>query len=104
MNTTVCECEKSQSTDRIRCFESAVKEFYKARCMVFELQELNFKNIQHVSEITLDHNIGEKPILAQIGESLVLRHFLEDYSQKHPRFAQETQSVNNIHTRMFKDI
>lgn len=104
MQSTFCKCENDIATARVRCFEAALTEFYKARCMVYKLQDFNFSKIERVSEIVLDEGLEAKPIIAQLSESLVLRHFLEQYSQTHPLFAQETMSLGQIHTRLFKDL
>lgn len=106
MNSYICECEKSNTSARIRCFKSALVTFYNARQMTFKVQELNLNKVECISEIKLDSGLDRKPIFEQITEVLILRNFLEGYSQSHPAFALETNALSTIqqYARLFKDL
>jgi len=101
---TVCSCESSTSLARVECFKKATFDFYVKRQLTFRYPKNAFERATCIEDIVIDKHIKNLTIIEQIGESIVLQSFLEQYAITHPKFSIETQSLNNIQTKLFREI
>lgn len=86
----VCQCERSNERERLRCYVDHYLEFQRRRCLpVLANTEARLRAISRLRDLRLDE-ITCNTVSQELAVSLVLQSFNEEYAKRHPNFVRDT--------------